>query len=390
MGTEVFIAATEDSKALVERNGLTYIKARGDVAALIRDGGADEAVQADNIFKFVKSLSNKRLKAALLDITEDLYRACEGMDLIIYHPGTAVGAFAGEDFGIPAIVGSPFPLTVTGDYPSLLFYHPKPPPIFNRLSHIMTASGLFFASKGCIRRLYKERLTVSRRRFPNPLRSKQVKLISCSSTVFPVKPPSVAKGWWFLDEDYYRPPDDLADFLAKGDAPVYIGFGSIGSAVQSKETAELFAEVLKRSGRRAVIASAGGAFAAVRASAALKAGSGRIYFLQEAPHSYLFPRMSMVIHHGGAGTSAAGFRAGVPSIIIPRGNDQFAWARRAYELGIGVEPLDAERLTVDSLVSAIEAAGKPAVRVRAKEFGERIRAENGAVDTAGYILAGFT
>ena len=67
------------------------------------------------------------------------------------------------------------------------------------------------------------------------------------------------------------------------------------------------------------------------------------------PHSWLFKRVSAVCHHGGAGTTAAGFKAGVPSIIIPFSNDQFAWAHRAYDLGVGSKPIYRKDLTADKL-----------------------------------------
>ena len=70
-----------------------------------------------------------------------------------------------------------------------------------------------------------------------------------------------------------------------------------------------------------------------------------IYATGNIPHAWLFERVSAVCHHGGAGTSAAGFRAGVPSVIIPFSNDQFAWAHRAYDLGVGSYPIPRKKLT---------------------------------------------
>jgi sterol 3beta-glucosyltransferase len=79
-----------------------------------------------------------------------------------------------------------------------------------------------------------------------------------------------------------------------------------------------------------------------------------IFILESVPHSWLFPQMAAVIHHGGAGTTAAGLRAGVPGIIIPFSNDQFAWGRRVYELGVGSKPIPRKNLTAEKLADAIK------------------------------------
>jgi len=110
-----------------------------------------------------------------------------------------------------------------------------------------------------------------------------------------------------------------------------------------------------------------------------------IFMLDSAPHSWLFPRMAAVIHHGGAGTTAAGFRAGVPSIILPYGNDQFAWGLRACELGVGPRPIPQKRLTAETLSSAITVALKPQVQATAYTLGEKIRKERGAEKAAEII-----
>jgi sterol 3beta-glucosyltransferase len=96
--------------------------------------------------------------------------------------------------------------------------------------------------------------------------------------------------------------------------------------------------------------------------------------------------MAAVVHHGGAGTTAAGLRAGTPSIVIPHGNDQFAWARRVYELGVGAKPIPRKKLTAQNLAEAIQLVLKSEVREAAKVLGEKIQLENGADDAAKIIL----
>jgi UDP:flavonoid glycosyltransferase YjiC (YdhE family) len=106
--------------------------------------------------------------------------------------------------------------------------------------------------------------------------------------------------------------------------------------------------------------------------------SANVLFVKDVPHSWLFPRMAAVVHHGGAGTTAAGLRAGIPSLVTPFMLDQFFWANKVVKLGVGPRMPDAKRLTADKLAQAIDiAVNDTAMRARAAAFGEKIRAENG-------------
>jgi sterol 3beta-glucosyltransferase len=110
-----------------------------------------------------------------------------------------------------------------------------------------------------------------------------------------------------------------------------------------------------------------------------------IYILDSIPHTWLFPKTAAVVHHGGAGTTAVGFAAGVPSIIVPFGNDQPAWGRRAFDIGVGAMPIPQKRLTSDALAQAIDLALSPQIVNNAARLGEKLRAENGAKVIAKFI-----
>jgi sterol 3beta-glucosyltransferase len=104
------------------------------------------------------------------------------------------------------------------------------------------------------------------------------------------------------------------------------------------------------------------------------------------PHDWLFPRMAAVVHHGGAGTTGAGLRAGIPNIVVPISNDQPFWARRVKALGVGPTPIPRKRLTADRLAHAISVAvTDESIRKRAAELGETIRAEEGVVNAVRII-----
>jgi sterol 3beta-glucosyltransferase len=106
--------------------------------------------------------------------------------------------------------------------------------------------------------------------------------------------------------------------------------------------------------------------------------SDEVFVTEAVPHDWLFPRMAAVAHHGGAGTTGAGLRAGVPSIIVPVADDQPFWGRRVKALGAGPTPIPRKRLTAERLAHAISVAvTDESIRKRVAELGEAIRAEDG-------------
>lgn len=186
-------------------------------------------------------------------------------------------------------------------------------------------------------------------------------------------------GYWFLDpQAEWQPEGELMSFLEAGDSPVCIGFGSM-SGRNPEKLAALVLEALAKSGQRGVLLTGWGGMRALSVP-------DSVYVLDSAPHSWLFPRMAAVVHHGGAGTTAEGLRAGVPSIILPFAVDQAFWGRRIEALGVGPEPIPQKKLTAEGLARAIHlAVSRPAIRQRAADLGAAIRAEDG-VGTAVRVI----
>jgi UDP:flavonoid glycosyltransferase YjiC (YdhE family) len=178
-------------------------------------------------------------------------------------------------------------------------------------------------------------------------------------------------GCWFLDPPPdWQPPKELARFLECGPPPVYAGFGSMNDKDPERQ-ARMVLRALELSGQRGVISTGWGGIARLETAA-------DAFFIDDVPHGWLFPRTAAVVHHGGAGTTAAGLRSGVPSLISPFAADQYAWAERAVDLGVGPRMPDAKGLTSEKLARAVDSAvHDPALRARAAALGEVIRAENG-------------
>jgi UDP:flavonoid glycosyltransferase YjiC (YdhE family) len=178
-------------------------------------------------------------------------------------------------------------------------------------------------------------------------------------------------GFWFLEEQNdWQPPADLTEFLEAGEPPVSKGFGSIVGH-NLEQLTRMVIDAVRESGRRAVLLSGWGGIGNA------ELGEG-IYRLEAAPHEWLYPRVAAAVHHGGAGTTAASLRAGVPTVIVPHLGDQPFWGQRVYALGAGPKPISRNKLTASGLADAIRAATtNHHIKRRAEELGEKIRAEYG-------------
>jgi sterol 3beta-glucosyltransferase len=178
--------------------------------------------------------------------------------------------------------------------------------------------------------------------------------------------------WWPAGPSAdWRPPAELTDFLGAGPAPVFVGFGSTMVAARDAERlSEEIRDGLRRAGVRGIV-QAGWACLGVSDDDVLTIG--------EIPHDWLFPRMAAVAHHCGAGTVAAGLRAGVPTIAIPGLGDQPFWARHLYELGASTAPIPQRRLNAERLAEAVNTATTDhQIRDTARELADRIAGEDGA------------
>jgi sterol 3beta-glucosyltransferase len=188
-------------------------------------------------------------------------------------------------------------------------------------------------------------------------------------------------GYWFLDRSStWLPPADLVRFLDAGPPPVYIGFGSMTLADPAAMVALVLAAIAQ-TGCRAVIAAGWGGLTP-------KTLPPNIFTLEEAPHDWLFPRMAAVVHHGGAGTTAAALRAGLPSVVVPFLGEQLFWAQMLALRGAAPDALPQNRLTAETLSRAVSLAlNDQSMRRRAIELGALIRDEDGLGRAAARIEA---
>ncbi|KAK4696732.1 hypothetical protein P7C71_g1235, partial [Lecanoromycetidae sp. Uapishka_2] len=179
-------------------------------------------------------------------------------------------------------------------------------------------------------------------------------------------------GFYFLSlASNYQPEPDLAEFLASGPPPVYIGFGSIVVDDPNAMTNLIF-EAVTKTGQRALVSKGWGGLG----GSELSKPDG-VFMLGNCPHDWLFQHVSCVVHHGGAGTTAAGIALGRPTVIVPFFGDQPFWGAMVARAGAGPSPITYKELTAEGLENAILEALKPETLERARELGDRIREEKG-------------
>ncbi|HEY7977828.1 MAG TPA: nucleotide disphospho-sugar-binding domain-containing protein, partial [Rhizomicrobium sp.] len=186
-------------------------------------------------------------------------------------------------------------------------------------------------------------------------------------------------GFWFQDTPpSWQPPEDLARFIKTGPPPVYAGFGSMVMK-DPQATVNAVLETVAKSNARAVIAAGWSGY---------KPGKlpDNVFAVDAVPHDWLLPQMAASIHHGGAGTTGASLRAGIPQIVVPFVGDQFFWGQQVEKRGVGPRRIPHSHLTAAKLGDAISIVlNDQAMRKNASDMGERVRAENGLARAADII-----
>lgn len=179
----------------------------------------------------------------------------------------------------------------------------------------------------------------------------------------------VAGYWWPHECPQWTPPAPVVDFLAAGPAPVLVGFGSMRPG-DAERLGPVVRDALRRAGVRAIV-QAGWAGLSVVDDDVITVGA--------LPHGWLMPRTAAVVHHAGAGTSAAALRAGVPAVPVPMLTDQPWWAARLAQLGVAVDPLPYAELTAPRLADAlVRATRDPTLARNAAALADRLAREDGA------------
>jgi sterol 3beta-glucosyltransferase len=388
-GHAVRFVTTTDFEGLARGHGLDVTQVPFSVQDALAERSAQRAVEGGghraSFTAFARIARNgaRALAASAL-------AAADGADVVIGGlSALAVGRGLETRTGVPFLPALNVPVDATSAWPGALFPNLRfgPPGASNRWSHRLTRLALALTLRGGGDAALVDVLGVG----PLPrwgvldhlLPASRPVLVGISPAILPAPADWPASrhvvGTWFLDAPgAWRPDSALEAFLAAGPVPVYVGFGSMGSE-DPAAIARLVLDAVAAAGVRAIVH---------RGWARLLTSEPpvTVHFVESVPHTWLLPRVSAAVHHGGAGTTAASLRAGVPTVIVPFHGDQFFWARRVQDLGTGPTPITRRRLTVERLAAALVAATSDSeMRRNAAALGERIQAEEGVAEAVRWI-----
>lgn len=316
-----------------------------------------------------------RFSFAMLEQSHhDILEQCRTADLVIVSH-SAAGSMEADRLQKPAVSVTLMPQAIPVQDP-------------RRAWHQRAAGAMAGAAMGW---MMTRPLNQIRKKFGLPpmgatgITSPHLNLIPLSPLVYPPHPLWEARhrltGYWFTaDPAGWSPPPALLRFLESGEPPAVISLGamSIGGN-DAGEMVQLVLHAVREAGARAILQGWDKAAREAKLpETVLQVGS--------VPHGWLFERAGWVVHHGGFGTTAAGLRAGIPSIVIPHIIDQFIWGKKVHELGVGPQPISRKDLNPRRLAAALaQAREDDAMRQRAAQLGRQIRAERGVQNAVALI-----
>jgi UDP:flavonoid glycosyltransferase YjiC (YdhE family) len=388
-GHEVRLVAPENFEALVSAHGLSFWPMKGDVQDVAQSEEMRRLLEKGNFIAITRETA-KHAERAAVEWAAGAQEASRDMDLLIGGiGGLFLGVAVAQKLGMPFLQAYVLPFTPTKAFPSVLLPGSAPAlgGSFNALTHHMTRQMMWQGFRSADKRMRTEVLDLPAAPLSGPFAADPLKdapvLYGFSPSVLP-KPADWGEtthvtGYWFLDAAAdWNPPPGLEEFLAADPKPVYVGFGSMANRDPAATTA-LVLDALAQSKQRAVLMSGWSGL-----HKDLLPDS--VYMLESAPHAWLFPRVAAVVHHGGAGTTAAGLRAGVPNIVTPFFADQFFWGKRVADLGAGPEPVKRKGMTAERLGEALRiAVSDEGMRRNAAALGAAIRAEDGIGNAVAVI-----
>jgi len=392
-GHIVRLVTHSNFEGLVNTYKLEFFPVDVNVQEIATSEDMRSRLNAGNFLSVMALMAREAERSAIILARAGL-SACEGMDMIISGLGGLYPSIAlAEKLNLLLVQAYYIPFTPTRAYPSFII--PRLPVklngSLNRLSYHLARQVFWQGFRLADNKVRRDEFDLPKVPFFGPYNKKSLTqgpiLYGYSPSVLP-KPADWLEnihvtGYWFLDhQEDWMPPEGLENFLQAGEPPVFIGFGSM-SNLNPDQTTQLIIKALEISHQRGIILSGWGGLQTDRLPL-------NAFAVDSVPYSWLFPRTAAVVHHGGAGTTAAGLRAGVPSVVIPFFADQPFWGQRVAELGVGPAPIPQRKLTAEKLADAIlTAVNDEVIRQRAAELGVKIQAEDGIAGAVTALEAVF-
>lgn len=375
-GHQPVLVTTLDHEALVWGYGLEVRAVPVNVAEALREAKTTAAVEGGGVVSSFREFARIAKQAARSLAEVGLDAARESQVIVAGFSGVVVAGALGAKLGVPVVQAFNVPLTPTAAFPSALF--PGLDGALTRaLGHRLTRAAIWATSRASndalVEVLGARPLGLLPPGVPGLI---DAPLLYGFSEAFLARGPEWPSaldvtGFWFVREpSTFAPPEALARFLDEGPPPVCIGFGSM-STEDPQATTALVLEAARRVGVRVVLLSGW-------AGLSVEALPPGVFVLEGAPHEWLYPRCAAVVHHGGAGTTAAALRAGVPAVVVPFHGDQPFWGSRVAASGLGPPPLPRKKLSVERLAHALTLATTDAgMQERARGLSARLATEDG-------------
>ncbi|XP_015170056.1 sterol 3-beta-glucosyltransferase UGT80B1 isoform X2 [Solanum tuberosum] len=379
-GHHVRLATHSNFRDFVKSGGIDFYPLGGDPRVLTGYMARNKGLIPSGPGEI--SVQRKQLKA----IIESLLPACTEPDIetgepfraqaIIANPPAYGHAHVAEALGVPLHIFFTMPWTPTYEFPHPLARVPQPAAYW--LSYIVVDLLIWWGIRGLINEFRKKKLNLP----PIAYFSTYHGSLSHFPTGYMWSPHVVPKpkDWGSLVDivgycvlnlgSNYQPPEDFIKWIQNGPKPVYIGFGSM-PLEDTIKTTDIILEALRNTGQRGILDRGWGDLGTFQDI------PEDVFLVAEYPHDWLFPQCAAVVHHGGAGTTAAGLRAGCPTTIVPFFGDQFFWGDRIHQKGLGPAPIPIEQLSVEGLSDAITFMLQSDVKSRVMELAVLLEKEDG-------------
>ena len=399
------IGTSNDFAEFITGHGIEFHSLGGDVQAFLKQSQFDSAMTKSVVLHAPGLLRDGQ--KILKEAGKRAWEMAADADAILFQNNTTFCIDIAEARGIPAIITVFQPLNPTNEFPyfeygldpidPLLYRFNREPfakspsfdPVINKLSYAVQKmqQSYWDLPRDRLRRSLGLKPKKKGGFYTNSHGQPLVALHAYSGSISPAPgdwpDTNIITGFWRLDDiSGWTPPPAFQEFLSRGEAPIYLGFGSMSFGAQ--RNTEIITKALHAWGGRAVI---GKGWGGVRPEML----PDTVFAIDRAPHTRLFEHVKAVVHHGGSGTTHTGLYAGRPSFAVPQFFDQPYWGRLLYELGVGPQPVRLRKITPHLLATALDdLATTPAYAQAATALSEKLKLEDGtnlAVDVIEETIA---
>lgn len=370
-GHTVTLASHPCMRGLVESYGVDFAPIGPDIdigyeAAMIRANAPHFLIGFMRVMKFTFAML-EQAHPGLLEL-------CRGADLVIVSH-SAAGSMEADKLGLPTVSVTLIPQAI---------------PVKDPKDSFIKRAILNFAGAG-MGLMMNRPLEQIRKRVglppmgPTGITSPTLNLIPLSPQISPPNPLWEPRhrltGYWFAPApENWTPPDDLAAFLEAGEPPVVFSLGAMAlSGEDALQAAQITLAAVQQAEVRAVIQGWDDAMKQLPLPS-------NVFHAGSIPHDWLLPRAGGLVHHGGFGTTASGFRAGIPMLVIPHIIDQFIWGNKVAQLGVGPQPIPRPKIKAENIADALCAMQTTEMCRKAADLGTAIRAEPDGVTEAVRLI----